>query len=389
MKWVAGLVATATLAAGELAILPGSVTLSTPESRQRLIAEFTDTGYQQDLTVKAKWTSTNPAVAVVDGSGAVTPKSDGDAVITATANGASATAKVRVTGSHGAFDWNFRNNVIPVMTKVGCNSGACHGALAGKNGFKLTLRGYDPEVDYDTLLRQSVGRRVSLADPSASLVLLKPTFTIPHGGGKRFAPDSLEYRILSQWIAEGAPGPAASDPEVTGLDVYPATATLQPNAEQQLVVLAKYSDGHTEDVTHWVRYSSANEGVANVDDGGHVKINGPGEAAVTLGNLSRVLYSRLTVPYPAQIADDAYAKFPRRNYIDDLVLAKLKKLHIAPSGLSSDAVFIRRAYLDAAGILPSAEDVENFLASKSPDKREKLIDALLERDEFVDYWAYK
>jgi hypothetical protein len=389
MRWVAALVATATLAAGELAILPASVTLSTPESRQQLIAEFTDTGYQQDLTAKAKWTSSNPAVAVVDESGVVTPKSDGEAVITAAANGSTATAKIRVTGTQTPFAWNFRNNVIPVMTKVGCNSGACHGALAGKNGFKLTLRGYDPEVDYDTLLRQSAGRRVSLADPSASLVLLKPTFTIPHGGGKRFAPDSLEYRILSQWIAEGAPGPAASDPEVTGLEVYPAIATLQPNAEQQLVVLAKYSDGHTEDVTHWVRYSSANEGVASVDDSGHVKINGPGEAAVTLGYSSRVLYSRLTVPYPAQIADDAYTKFPRRNYIDDLVLAKLKKLHIAPSGPASDAVFIRRAFLDAAGILPSAEDVENFLASKSPDKREKLIDALLERDEFVDYWAYK
>ena len=369
-----------------LTVLPPSVILTSPESRQQLLAEATVNSYQQDWTHKVKWSSSNPNVATVDANGLVKPVSDGDASITA---GDKASVKVHVQGAKAPFTWSFRNQVIPVMTKVGCNQGACHGALAGKNGFKLTLRGYNPEVDYDTLTRQSVGRRISLADPSASLILLKPTFTIPHGGGKRFSTDSLEFRILSEWIAEGAPPPSANDPDVTGLEVYPAAATLKQGDEQQLVVRAKYSDGHAEDVTHWVKYSSANEGVASVDDNGRVKMNGPGEAAITLWYSSRVLYSRLTVPYPTQIASDAYSGFPRHNYIDDLVIDKLKKLNIAPSKACDDAAFIRRAYLDAAGILPSAAEVENFLAEKSADKRQKLIDNLLERDEFVDYWAYK
>ncbi|HEY6391914.1 MAG TPA: DUF1553 domain-containing protein [Bryobacteraceae bacterium] len=377
---------TGILAAQSLTVLPPSVNLSTPESRQQLIAEATIDNHQEDWTAKVKWSSSNPQVATVDAHGLVKPVSDGDAVISA---GNKASAQVHVANTNAQFTWNFRNDVIPVMTKSGCNQGACHGALAGKNGFKLTLRGYDPEVDYDTLTRQAVGRRVSLAEPSASLMLLKPTFAIPHGGGKRFSKESLEYRILSEWIAAGAPAPNPKDPEVTGLEVFPSAATLATGADQQLVVRAKYSDGRVEDVSHWVKYSSNNEGVATVDDNGRVKMNGAGEVAITLYYSSRVLYSRLTVPYPNQVAAETYQKFPRRNYIDDLVLAKLKKLNIAPSNISDDATFIRRAYLEAAGILPGAEEVETFLAEKSPTKRQALIDKLIARDEFVDYWAYK
>jgi hypothetical protein len=285
--------------------------------------------------------------------------------------------------------WSFRNHVIPVFTKMGCNQGACHGALAGKNGFKLTLRGYDPDVDYDTLTRQSLGRRISLSDPADSLLLKKATFAVPHGGGKRFGTDSLEYKVIAEWIAAGAPGPRPNDPDVVALEVTPREAMLKPGADQPLRVIARYSDGHAMDVTRWTKYSSTNEGVASVDDFGNVKMNGRGEAAVTLWYSSRVLYSRLTVPFDNWITDADYAHFIPTNLIDQLAVKKWRNLNLAPSKKADDATFIRRAFLDAAGILPTPEEVETFLADSSPDKRARLIDHLLKRDEYVDYWAYK
>src|SRR5215468_6063910 len=226
-----------------LSILPKSAELNGPEARHQFLAEATLDGHQEDWTRTAAWTSSDPKIATVDQAGLVTPVSDGAVTITAKAQGESASAAVRVKGAQAPFTWSFRNHVIPVMTKIGCNQGACHGALAGKNGFKLTLRGYDPDVDYDTLTRQADGRRVSLANPPQSLILLKPTFSIPHGGGKRFAENSIEYRVIEEWIAAGAPRPSDSDPQIQGLEVYPALATLKAGGEQQLVVRAKYSDG--------------------------------------------------------------------------------------------------------------------------------------------------
>jgi hypothetical protein len=382
--------AVVTLAAAEnLVILPSAVDLNGPEARQHLLAEADLGDHQEDWTRKTEWHSSNPKVAIVDANGEVRPMGDGEAVITAAGHGRSATAAVHVKNSQLPYTWSFRNDVIPVMTKVGCNQGACHGALSGKNGFKLTLRGYDPDVDYDTLTRQSVGRRIDPEEPAHSLMLLKPTMAVAHGGGKRFDTNSLEYKTLSGWIAQGMPRPRDDDAQVTALEVFPAAARLAPGAEQQLVVRAKYSDGQVRDVTRWVKFSSSDEGTASVDDLGHVKMNGDGQAAITLWYSSRVLYSRVSVPYPNKVDAAVYDKFPRHNYIDDLVLDKLKTLNIAPSPLADDSTFIRRAYIDAAGILPTAEEVEDFLADKAPDKRQKLIAALLERDEFVDYWAYK
>ncbi|HEY3837610.1 MAG TPA: DUF1549 domain-containing protein [Bryobacteraceae bacterium] len=373
------------LAADSTIILPAHIRLEGPEARHQLITEATVDGRQQDVSRTAKWSSSNPLVASVDGSGMVTPVSDGMATISAGA----AHATVTVVHAKSAFTWNFRNDVIPVLTKAGCNQGACHGALAGKNGFKLTLRGYDPEVDYDTLTRQASGRRISLDDPPRSLMLLKPTMKIPHGGGLRLDPKSLEYRVVEEWIASGTPRPSDADPQITGLEVYPPNATLKSGAEQQLVVEARYSDGNVRDVTRWVKYSSSDEGVASVDDSGRVRMNGSGETAITLWYSSRVSYARLTVPYENKIAPETYSQFRRRNYIDDFVIAKLKALNIAPSKAADDATFLRRAYLDAVGILPTPAETQAFLSDSAPDKREKVVDALLAREEFVDYWAYK
>lgn len=385
--WAA--LAAGVLRAESLQLLPPQAELSSIESGQQFLLESFSDGFHQDLTQQAQWTSSNPNVAAIEGPGRVKAVGDGEAVITASLGGKTATAKVRFSGTGKPFSWSFRNHVIPVLTKAGCNQGACHGALAGKNGFKLTLRGYDPELDYDTLTRQSLGRRIVLADPAASLLLRKPTFAIPHGGGLRFKPDSLEYRIIAEWIAAGTPPPSPQDPEVVGLEVYPKQARLKPQQQQRIIVRARYSDGRIEDVTRWAKFSSSNEGVALVDDSGSAKITGHGEAAISVWYASRIAYSRLTSPYPNQVAEADYERLPQNNFIDAHVLAKLRSLNLAPSAPTGDSAFIRRAFLDAAGILPTAEEVENFLADRSPDKRAKLIDRLLERDEYVDYWAYK
>jgi hypothetical protein len=286
-----------------------------------------------------------------------------------------------------ATGWNFRNHVMPVLTKLGCNSGACHGAAAGQAGFKLTLRGYDPELDYNVLSRQALGRRVNKNEPAKSLLLLKPTLTIGHGGGKRMEVGSLEYKVISEWIAGGMTPPAETDAKITRLEVTPKTATLASGATQSLKVLAHYNDGHAEDVTRWVKYTTADAAVASVDDNGQVQITGHGETAISLWYLSNVAFARVANPFPHVLKPEVFANAPRHNYVDELILQKLQTLRIAPSAQASDREFIRRAFLDATGTLPTAQEVEAFTSDSAPGKRTKLIDALLAREEFVDYWT--
>ncbi len=286
-----------------------------------------------------------------------------------------------------AGGWSFRNHVIPVLTRLGCNSGACHGAAAGKGGLKLTLRGYDPEADFNVLTRQSLGRRVNKLEPAKSLMLLKPTVAIGHGGGKRMSTDSLEYKVLSEWIASGMAAPAETDVRITKVEVSPKASTLAANAEQQLRVTASYSDGHAEDVTKWVKYSAADPSVASVDEDGKVKVQGNGETAISIWYQSQVSFARVANPYPNKISLEVFAASPRQNFIDELVIKKLQTLNIAPSEQATDREFIRRAFLDATGTLPTSQGVESFLADNSANKRARLIDGLLAREEFTDYWT--
>ena len=373
----------------KIEILPSAVTISGSHYNQELVVEgtFTD-GHQEDLTAQANLTSSNPQVARI-ANGFAIAQGDGQATISANIKGHRASVPVSINDFALPAVWSFRNDVQPVLTKMGCNSGPCHGAQAGKNGFKLTLRGYDAETDYLSLTHQALARRTERMEPAKSLILLKPTLTIAHGGGKRFAVDSPEYRVISGWIAQGLPAPQQSDARVTNVEVFPQEASLRPSAEQQLVVTATFSDGRKEDVTRWAKYDSGNEGVATVDDFGHVIMHSFGEAPVTVWYQSHVTFSRLRIPYPFKIDEVVFKKAPRHNYIDDDILHHLEVLHIPPSPPASDSEFIRRAYLDAAGILPTPSEVEQFTKDTSKGKRNQLVDSLMKRTEFVDYWAYK
>ncbi len=390
----AGRTGAAAIAPAKLELLPAQVTLVGPRATQRFLAEATFAGgHSGDVTAKAQFHSSNPQVATVNREGIVRAAGDGEALITARLGARHATAKIIVQNAQRSFTWSFRNHVLPVMTKAGCNSGACHGAAAGKNGFKLTLRGYDPEADYLTLTRQAIGRRIVKQEPAQSLMLLKPTMTIAHGGGQRFRPGSLEYQIISDWIASGTPPPTEHDPLMQRLEVIPPGVVLRPGADQQVLVRAHFSDGHTEDVTRWAKYNSADVGVATVNDDGLVKMVGHGEAAITVWYLNKVAYARLAVPFPNRIDPRVYRTAKRNNFIDDLVLKKLEELRIAPSEPATDNEFVRRAYLDAAGILPTPAEVERFISEKGadqrPDRRARLIEEILGRSEYLDYWAYK
>lgn len=236
------------VALSRIEVLPTSISILGPRYTQRVVVEatFVD-GHQEDVTSEVQITSSDPKIARVDHDAFIWPQSDGHTTLTALFHGQRGTATVEVSKFTAPFQWSFRNDVIPVMTKVGCNQGACHGAAAGKNGFKLTLRGYDPETDYYTLTHQALARRTERMEPAKSLILLKPTLTIPHGGGQRFAVGSTEYQVISGWIAEGMPRPEDSDAGVTSIEVMPREASLRPEADQQIIVTAIFTDGHRQE----------------------------------------------------------------------------------------------------------------------------------------------
>ena len=384
----AGLIADA--GAAELKLLPEQVTLDGMEARHGVLAVRMGDGFAgpgEKVTLR----SSDAGVVRVDAEGVLVPVKDGKVVITATAaDGAVATAQVTVKGMAGAHEWSFRNDVMPVLTKATCNSGGCHGALAGKGGFRLSLMGYDIESDFQTITRGVRGRRVDLAQPAKSLLLTKPTVATKHKGGKLIEVKSLDYRILAEWVAAGAPGPVEEEARVKRIEVLPELSLLKPGEKQQLMVRAHYSDGRVRDVTRWAKFTSSNEVVAAVDGkSGLVSVTGHGEGAVTAWFDSQIVLARLTSPFAYDLAKMDYAKAPRRNVIDDKVLEQLQRLNLKPSPQATDAEFVRRAYLDTIGVLPTPEETRAFLAADGSDKRDRLIDALLARPEFVDYWTYR
>ena len=370
-------------------LLPETVVLSGPEAVHGVLVERY-IGDEAAGPVEDGYTliSDDPGVVRVAGSKLI-PVGDGSTTVrlSGSANEA-ASQNVTVREMKRPVAWSFRNHVEPVLSRQGCNSGACHGALAGKGGFRLSLRGYDPERDYFTIVEQQLGRRVEVAEPAASLLLTKPTMIVPHKGGLKLNADSWHYRVVAEWIAAGAIGPSDTDSKLRTLEILPERATLKKGVAQPLLVRAHYSDGRVEDVTQLVRFSSSNEAVSTVDADGLVTVIGPGEGAVTAWFSSQIVIARMTVPFE-QTIDNIAVDQNSANVVDSLVLKQLQRLNLKPSPPSSDSVFIRRVYLDTMGVLPSSDEVRAFLADESPEKRDRTIESLLSRPEYVDYWTYR
>ena len=286
---------------------------------------------------------------------------------------------------------SFVNDIQPLLSKAGCNSGGCHGKQAGRNGFKLSLFGFDPQFDYQALTGHSRGRRVFPAAPERSLLLAKAANRIPHGGGQRFAEDSHEYKLLSQWIRQGVPRTTPDEPMLVGIKIAPSTCVLSTDSQQQINVTASYSDGATRDVTRLSRYTSNAEAMASVAEYGMVTTSDlGGEAAIMANYMGFVANCRVTVPMnTVETPAVELASWEAEHFIDRLVAKKWGKLNLAPSPSCNDATFLRRAYLDCIGRLPSVEETKSFLGDLDPDKRQKLMKHLLSRDEYADFWALK
>ncbi|MCR9295911.1 MAG: DUF1549 and DUF1553 domain-containing protein [bacterium] len=296
---------------------------------------------------------------------------------------------LKVSGCSESFPWQFDAHVQAILSRQGCNSGACHGALAGKGGFRLSLRGYDSAADHYTITREDRGRRLEPADPGRSLILAKPAGMIPHKGGLRLPEDSENYRILAEWIASGAPGPRPEDAQLLRIEVLPSALQLKIHDQQPLIVRAHYADGRVEDVTRWAKFSSANEAVAQVDESGDIRVLGPGKGAIVSWFASRIAISSIVVPYDNQVSELAYRDFQPANLIDEILLDEWKSLKLVPSAGCSDETFIRRVHLDATGTLPAPDAVREFIGDHSVDKRQRLVEQLLNSEAFVDYWSYQ
>ncbi len=351
-----------------LVVTPTSFRLADPDARQQLVVtQKAADGRLLERTGSAKFVSLDPKVAQVSASGLVTPVRDGVARIRARWNAGVTDAVVSVE-VRNARPPSFTRDIQPLLTAAGCNGGTCHGKAEGQAGFRLSLFGYDPEFDYETIVKASGGRRVARLDAARSLLLLKATSQVPHGGGLRLRPGSRPYRLLTRWIASAAPYRGDGEPGLTGITVYPPERSLGLNASQRLIVTARYADGSTRDVTHEAKYTSNNPAILNVDEEGRATSRDlPGAAAVMASYQGLLATSRILVPRSATGPTPALP--PADSYIDRLVWSRLAKLRIQPSEPATDEEFLRRAYLDLIGTLPTVAETRAFLAECEAERK--------------------
>lgn len=281
---------------------------------------------------------------------------------------------------------NFANDIVPILTKGGCNGGGCHGKSGGQNGFKLSLLGFEPQEDYEHIVKEARGRRIFPGSPEQSLLLTKGTAQLPHGGGKKLDPNSEDYADLVRWIREGMPYGKETDPKMARISVEPSKQTMPLKGSQQLKVTAHYTDGSTRDVTKRALYEPNEKAMAETSEAGLVKLYDlPGDVAVMVRYQGKVSTFRATVPLGAPVE-----KLPASaNFVDDLVFAKLKTIGIPPSEIADDGTFIRRVTLDIAGRLPTAGEMKDFMASKDSNKRHTLVDRLLDSPDYAEFFANK
>jgi hypothetical protein len=368
-------------------VFPTDVNLATSGDFQTVVARVTrPDGVTQDVTGEAKFELADPKLAGVEGN-VVKPLADGETTLKVSWHDQSMTLPVKVKDAKIVRPISFRLDVMPVFMRSGCNVGGCHGAARGKDGFHLTLFGYDAATDYQSLTHQLSTRRINLALPEESLLLMKATGKVPHTGGERFKVNTPLYNTLLAWLKAGAPDDATTVATVTGLEILPKQMVLEEGSSQRMTVRAHYSDGTDRDVTKLVLFLSNNDNSAKMNEEGVCSAGARGEAFVmarfstyTVGSQAIVVPKGLQYSFP---------NIKENNYIDALVDAKLKKLRIVPSELCSDEVFLRRAHIDIKGTLPTPEEHDAFVADKDANKREKLVDDLIARKDFVDMWVMK
>ena len=379
---------------------PSKVALDGKWSAQQILVTGTySDGTLHDVTPQAAFKSSAAKIAASSASGLITPVGDGKATLTISVKGAKKVViPVTVKRSHEVMA-SWANNVRPLLTKLGCNATACHGSRAGKGGLRLSLFGGDPDADYDALTRASGGRRIDRVDPANSLLLLKAENAVAHGGGKVAVEGSAAHDILLAWLKNGASknGGAndaaakagssltANAPVLTGIRVAPSLRDLAKGATQQFLVTAVFSGGLEQDVTHEAIYHTSDPQVVEISSS-VARAQGYGEVSVAVTYLGQAAVTLLRVPQPLPVV---FPKLDATNHVDELVSARLKLLGIPPSDRATDQEFLRRVYLDTIGVLPTAKEARAFYADTAADKRAKLIDGLLRRDEYADFWALK
>ena len=339
----------------------------------------------RDVTPVAEYVATSPNIVKID-KGVITPLANGTTEIIAKVAGKEAKVAITVKGMDKFSPVSFKNHTIAALSKAGCNMGACHGSPSGKGGFRLSLRGYDPVLDIVTLRTEYFGRRTNSLNPTDSLLLRKPLMELAHGGGRRIKKTDASYVMLRDWIGEGLKLDAETDPDLVKIEMFPATRVLlDASSRQQTLVLGHFADGSVRDVTALTVFTSSNENVARVNDDGLVEKVARGESAVLARYLDKMATSYVT--FLENVPGFVWNSPAEHNFVDTLVHSKLKTLQILPSEVCTDEEFLRRAYLDTMGRLPTAEESLAYLSDKGSDKRNKLVDQLVDSDEFATYWS--